>query len=406
MLINPISTTQTKDTNNIPKMRFIPHQPAVAEDTTAGYAPVTQSLWGKGGVSVPFLNPDGIDFGAARPTNNPKGFDPIEADTQSGFRLSTLPHAVICPDCGRPIMTKPIFAQIKSELDQVDESQYLKVIEGHKEILLPQELDIIDVIKQRKSEHPEMSLQEIVAHEREERFTKLEREQYKVMDKIDAVAEVLPYSDRSKITGLIKMSSDLIFRRENTYAFQRSKFIELVEQLKISDPKAKQAIRDLAEELPSSMANEDAWFVKYGGLNQKKKVPYSSREIAEKIVAPSYTNTDHVHPWNRGGFDAVSNFWLMHARCNIIKTDKPFMEWLNEDKENRIEYIGQHLRDVQAAIDASDDPKMHPKYDLYAAKLAKTIYYESNGEVDFTEEFPLPEGYDVPRPANNEKKTA
>ena len=150
------------------------------------------------------------------------------------------------------------------------------------------------------------------------------------------------------------------------------------------------------------MNNEDAWYVKYGGLDGKKQ-PYSSRTIAEKLVSPTYTNTDHVHPWNLGGLDATSNFWLMHARCNIIKTDKPFVEWLNEDRENRTEYIKEYLETTQKAIDESKDPKMHPKYDLYAAKIAKTIYYETNGEVDFTEEFPLPDGYDVPRPVEKEK---
>ena len=171
------------------------------------------------------------------------------------------------------------------------------------------------------------------------------------------------------------------------------------------DEKAKKQVLKLAEKLPSSMNNEDAWYVKYGGVDGKKQ-PYTSRAIAEKLVAPTYTNTDHIHPWNLGGLDATSNFWLMHARCNIIKTDKPFVEWLNEDRENRTEYIKEYLTSTQEAINESKDPKMHPKYDLYAAKIAKTIYYETNGEVDFTKDFPLPEGYDVPRPANKEKESA
>lgn len=405
-----MNTVSSANPNNFQKLKFASEKTEKPQEDNKqnGYAPVTASLWGAGAaafssvlsVKSDILSPD---FGAARPTNNPKDFPTIEADTQSGFKLSSLDMPMICPDCGKPIMTKPIFAGIKAELDAADESTYLSVVEKHNEFLLPQEENIISLIKETKAKNPEMTIREIVEKERNKRFDKVEAAQYKVLDKIEEIGEVLQYEDRSKIHGLAFVSSNIIFERQNNYAFQRSKFIELVEKLDLKDTEAKAKIRELAEEMPSAMENEDAWYVKYGGLD-KKKEPYSSRAIAEKLLAPAYTNTDHVHPWNRGGYDAVSNFWLMHARCNIIKTDKPFTEWLNEDRENRVDYIGQYLRDAQKAIDESKDPKMHPKYDLYSAKLAKTIYYETNGEVDFTKEFPLPEDYDVPRPENNEKK--
>ncbi len=374
--------------------------------STEGYAPVTANLWGAKTAGVNFNYGAFIpDFGGSRPTNNPVGFDKMEADTQSGFRLSTLEHPVICPDCGRPVMTKPIFAAIKGELDQADESSYLNVIENHSEFLYPQERKILNKLESVKAKKPDMFVRDIVAQEREKRLDKLERQQYKILDKIGELAEVLPYEDRSQVDGLLKTSTTIIFGRESNYAFQRGKFIELANSLNMHDEKAKKQVLKLAEKLPSSMNNEDAWYVKYGGVDGKKQ-PYTSRAIAEKLVAPTYTNTDHIHPWNLGGLDATSNFWLMHARCNIIKTDKPFVEWLNEDRENRTEYIKEYLTSTQEAINESKDPKMHPKYDLYAAKIAKTIYYETNGEVDFTKDFPLPEGYDVPRPANKEKESA
>lgn len=388
-LVNPKNTTKT-----------------IESKTATGYAPVTANLWGNKTAGVNFNYGAFIpDFGASRPTNNPVGFDKMEADTQSGFRLSTLNHSVICPDCGKPIMTKPIFTEIKNQLDKADDSTYLDVVKNNGEFLLPQEKKILKKLQSIQSKNPDMTIREIVMAEREKRLDKLEDKQYKVLDEIGEVAEVLQYEDRSKIDGLLRTTSNVIFQRQNTYAFQRGKFIELANELNMHDQEAKQKVLKLAEKLPSSMNNEDAWYVKYGGLDSKKQ-PYSSRTIAEKLVAPTYTNTDHIHPWNLGGLDATSNFWLMHARCNIIKTDKPFVEWLNEDRENRVAYIKEYLTTTQQAIDESKDPKMHPKYDLYAAKVAKTIYYETNGEVDFTKDFPLPDGYDVPRPVNKEKESA
>lgn len=412
MFVNSV-TSSSINSSEATKMRYVSHpieSKAVEQDKQQGYAPVTANLWGQKiqntqGNSLPAWSAYVTDFGAARPTNNPSDLPAIEADTQSGFRLSSLDQPMICPDCGKPIMTKPIFAGIKAELDEATEHTYLNVIDNHSEFLLPQEEKIVAHMKEVQAKNPEMTLRDVVVAEREKRLDKLEAQQLKILDKIEEVAEVLPYEDRSKITGLMTTSSYVIFQRQNTYAFQRSKFLELVDKLQVKTPGIQEKIRELAEELPSAMDNEDAWYVKYGGLD-KKKQPYTSRTIAEKLVSPAYTNTDHVHPWNLGGLDAVSNFWLMHARCNIIKTDKPFVEWLNEDRENRTGYIKQYLKDAQAAIDASEDPKMHPKYDLYSAKLAKTIFNETNGEVDFTKDFPLPEGYDVPKPAEKEKKKA
>lgn len=403
MQLNAISVSTVKNLDN--KIKYATQTIAPKSQLTEGYAPVTANLWGAKTSNVSFNYGAFIpDFGGSRPTNNPVGFDKMEADTQSGFRLSMLEQPVICPDCGKPVMTKPIFTAIKSELDKANENTYLDVIENHGEFLYPQERKILNKLEAVKAKKPDKSIRDIVAHEREKRLDKLERQQYKVMDKISDFAEALPYADRSKIDGLLTTTSNVIFQRSNTYAFQRGKFIELASELKLSDDKTKAQLLKLAEKLPSSMNNEDAWYVKYGGLDGKKQ-PYSSRVIAEKLVAPSYTNTDHIHPWNLGGYDATSNFWLMHARCNIIKTDKPFVEWLNEDRANRTEYIKEYLETTQKAINESKDPKMHPKYDLYAAKIAKTIYYETNGEVDFTEEFPLPDGYDVPRPEQKGKNS-
>lgn len=374
----------------------------VKKDNADGYAPVTANLWGEKTSSTPvsMLNFGSFipSFGASRATNNPADLDPIEADTQSKFRLSSLDFPMICPDCGRPIMTKPIFAGIKEELANANEKTYLDVVDSHREFLFPQEEKILDFLQEQKAKYPNKSLIRIVRSERQKRIGQIEKQQYQVMDAIGKFSETLPDSERLKVRGVLFASGDEIFKRNYDFEYQRYEFISKIGEMDIKDKAAKEQLMALAAKMPSAANDESAWFVKYGGYTKGGELR-TSEEIAQKLLAPAYTNTDHVHPWNRGGLDTVNNFWLMHARCNIIKTDKPFVEWLDEDRENRVGYIEQYLTDAQKAIDESEDPKMHPKYDLYAAKLAKTIYYETNGEVDFTEKFPLPDGYDIPMPA-------
>ncbi len=406
MQINSISSVNLNSKLNTQNNKMtIPIEKSHSEQN--GYAPVTANLWGvKQNNTASYFAGFGDylpNFG--RVSNNPANMDPMEADTQSGFKLSNLEHPLICPDCGKPIMTKPIFANIKAELDKADEKTYLSVVESHGEFLYPQEQKILQNIQSIQKKKPDLTIKQIVSSEREKRLDKLEKQQFKVLDKLEALGETLPLEDRSKIHGLVENAGYLIFQRQNTYAFQRSKFIELANNLQIKSPNVKEQILKLAEKLPSSMNNEDAWYVKYGGLDNKKQ-ERTSRDIAERLLAPAYTNTDHVHPHDLGGLDAVSNFWLMHARCNIIKTNKPFNTWLNEDFDNRTKYIKQYLTDAQEAIDKSTDKKIHPKYDHYSAKLAQTIYNETNGKVDFTKDFPLPEGVEISKPASDKKKAA
>ena len=384
---------------------------AEKKENFASYEPVTANLWGEklSGNAVSFNYFGGFipQPDIARPTNNPKNLDPMEADTQSAFRLSSLNYPIHCPCSGGLIMTKPIFAQIKKELANTKEKNYLSIIEKNKEYLFPKEEKIFNFLKEQKKLYPTKTIAQIVVQERKNRLSQIESKQCKILDNIGKISETLTdEEDKEKIKSLLETTKKIIFARKNDNSFKRKKFIDLLEKTKINDGKTMAKLIKIAETLPTSTSDEDAWFVKYGGINKLNGKLRTSAEILTKLLEPSYTNTDHVHPWNRGGLDAVSNFWLMRARCNIIKTDIPFNEWLNEDKENRIGYIKQYLTDVKSAIQHSKDPYIHKKYDLYPAKLAKTIYYETEGEVDFTKDYPLPKGYDVPRPAEKKPKKA
>lgn len=389
MWINSVGISVPLQQNNIKNNNRITSPIENVKKENVGYAPLTANLWGekKADNNIQF-GIFQVDFG--RKTNNPPGMDSMEADTQSGFRLSQLTNFLPCPDCGTAIMTKPIFAEIKKELDDADESTYLKVARNHDTYMYPSEKKILSFLETEKTKHPEKTVKEIVSEERTKRLGQLERRQYGVLDKMGEYSEGLNEADKTNVQNLLKDSSSIIFERQTNFAFQRGKFLELVNSLDLTNEKDKANLVEIASELPCSQTSETAWFVKYGGLDNKKQ-ERTSRDIVEKLVSPTYTNTDHVHPHDLGGLDAVSNFWLMHARCNIVKTNKPFMTWLNENRKERTEYIHEYLTEAQRAIDESNDPKFHPKYDNYAAKLAKTIYEESNGEIDFTEEFPLPE---------------
>ncbi len=260
MAINGIKSTDFF--RGIEKLRFAtssikPEQKDLAE----GYAPITVSLWGEhnhthscnhhGHMTIGGVTPS---FGAGRPTNNPADLDPIEADTQSGFRLSSLDMPMICPDCGRPIMTKPIFTAIKQELAAADESSYIDVIENHSEFLLPQEEKIFEFIKAEKAKHPEKTISQIVREERQNRLGQLEQEQYAVLDEMGAYADTLSDDDRAEIDELLQKAADIIYARNENFAFKRTKFLELVNSLELDKPEIKEKLLEIAEKLPSSSA--------------------------------------------------------------------------------------------------------------------------------------------------------
>ena len=69
----------------------------------------------------------------------------------------------------------------------------------------------------------------------------------------------------------------------------------------------------------------------------------------------------------------------MHQACNSQKSNKSFLHWLNEDKDNRIKYLQKYFSEVDALIKSKNFKKK--KYRNYVANATKTIFEASKGQL-------------------------
>ena len=78
--------------------------------------------------------------------------------------------------------------------------------------------------------------------------------------------------------------------------------------------------------------------------------------------------------------DDISNYMAMHNACNSRKSNKPFLQWLNEDRNNRLDYLQEYFDTVDEQIKTRKLSKK--KYRQYVAKATETIYIITRGEID------------------------
>ena len=130
-----------------------------------------------------------------------------------------------------------------------------------------------------------------------------------------------------------------------------------------------------------------AWIVKYSGKN-KHNEDWKSYDIALRFLTSSVANTDHIIAYDiDNNHNDISNYMAMHNACNSQKSNKSFLQWLNEDKDNRIKYMRQYFDDVSKILD--DKKIKKKKYKDYVDYATKTVFEASKGQVKIFEDKPF-----------------
>ena len=111
---------------------------------------------------------------------------------------------------------------------------------------------------------------------------------------------------------------------------------------------------------------------------------WASYDIALRFLSSSIANTDHIIAYDiESNHDDISNYLSMHSACNSQKGNKPFLQWLNEDKSNRLKYLQDYFEKVNDSIKTKKISKK--KYKHYVAYATQTIFEASKGQVKLPE---------------------
>ena len=306
------------------------------------------------------------------------------------FQISRF-NDIPCPACGKKMINLNRFNQIANDLNELEPEQYLDYLGHYTEYMRPVEESVYNELTAlAKGSGKTKDIRTLVVKLRNKKLPILQKTQMKTVNKMRALAKTLPDDEQKVLNNKIGKLVALIKRNNSEAPFRRKIVLDRISKIKIRNPYKYEKLQRIAKTFPTSADMNSAWIVKYSGKN-KYNEDWNSYDIALRFLSSSVANTDHIIAYDiENNHDDVSNYMSMHSACNSQKGNKPFLQWLNEDKINRTRHMQDYFLKVQDLIDHRRIKKK--KYRNYVTLATETIYEASKGQLKlFPDDDELPE---------------
>lgn len=298
---------------------------------------------------------------------------------RSGDFLLAKMNGIHCPACGQKMMNQTNFEKFKEDLSKVEPEKYLEFLGNYEEYMRPIEASVYKEICAVAKRTGTTDIRSLVVSLRDNKLPVLQEAQLRLVKKMTSLAKTLPYDEQKALMSKIQKLKSEIRKKSSTAPFRRKIMLDRISKVKIANPKKYEKLQRIAKNFPTSSDMNSAWIVKYSGKN-KYNQDWDSYTIATRFLYSSVANTDHILAYDIDNtHDDISNYMAMHNACNSQKGNKPFLQWLNEDKNNRINYMQQYFDDCNEIISSKRLRKK--KYRNYVAYATQTIFEVSKGQV-------------------------
>ena len=223
----------------------------------------------------------------------------------------------------------------------------IKSLKEFKDDMFPIEKQIFLILENLSKKHPDMTLQELIKLKFPQAEQSLIKQQSNILNKINLLIRKLPQNEFQQTRKIIQEAFDKIFEPNPIpeKRFRRKDFIIALNENKISDQKIKNKIMKIAEKLPRSSQNINAFIVKY---SQPYKLRYNyktqsyirltrnSEELGLRLLEPSVGTDEHIYPQTK--FDKEFKEWLENKNSedefNKLKVSILTSRFMNELKSD------------------------------------------------------------------------
>lgn len=321
-----------------------------------------------------------LSFTGKQPRTNSTS-KPKLAEKSGDFVISRVATDIPCPACGKKMISKGKFQKIEAELNTIPPDQYLEFLGQYQCYMRPVEESVYKEIKAiSDKDGEEKDIRTLLVRLRDAKLPILQDAQMYQLKKMKALAKTLPDDEQEILTKKIDGLEKIIKKNKNeNNPFRRKIMLEGIKNIPIRNPHKYRKLQQIAKNFPVSSDMNSAWIVKYSGKN-KQQEDWTSKEIALRMLSSSVANTDHILAYKiENNHDDISNYMSMHSACNQLKANKPFLEWLHEDKFNRTRYMQRYFDAVDGLIKSRRITKK--KYKHYVALATETIFEVSKGQV-------------------------
>lgn len=318
-----------------------------------------------------------INFGS---TKRSYESDKPKLKEKSGEFVFSKLGGLTCPSCGKRMLNQKRFEKIAEELKSVPSDQYLDVLGEYTEFMRPIEESVYnEILAESQKPGASKDIRTLLVSLRDKKLPVLQEAQMRQVKKMRSLANTLPAQERKVLLAKISNLQEQIKKKNASAPFRRKIMLDRISKIKIKNKKKYEKLQRIAKNFPTSSDMNSAWIVKYSGKN-KHNEDWDSYSIACRFLESSIANTDHILAYDiENTHDDISNYMSMHAACNGQKANKPFLQWLYEDKENRIKYMQEYFDEAQLLINNRIVTKK--KYRNYVAYATQTIHEVSKGEV-------------------------
>ncbi len=299
------------------------------------------------------------------------------------LRFNNIP----CPACGKKMANWNLYEQLERELSELEPEQYLECLGKYTEYMRPVEESVYnELVELSKIPGNSKDIRTLLEQMRDKKLPILQEAQMRVIKKMRSLARTLPNkqngetkSEREILENQISNLVQLIRKTNAEAPFRRKIALEKIKNVQIKNPYKYEKLQNIAKTFPTSSDMNSAWIVKYSGKN-KYNEDWKSYDIALRFLSSSVANTDHIVAYKiENNHDDISNYMAMHNACNSQKGCKYFIDWLNEDRENRIRYMQEYFDAVDGIIKRRKIKKK--KYRHYVEYATETIARETDGQV-------------------------
>ena len=298
-------------------------------------------------------------------------------------KISDIP----CPACGKKMMNRTTFDKFAHNLAQVPPEDYLYFLADYYDYMRPVEASVYkEICIESQKSGASTDIRELLVSLRDHKLPILQEAQMRQVNKMTALAKSLPEDEKKALLDKITKLKQEIRRKNATAPFRRKIMLNRISKVKIRNPRKYEKLQRIAKNFPTSSDMNSAWIVKYSGKDKRGK-DWDSYTIALRFLQSSVANTDHIVAYGiNNNHDDISNYMAMHYACNGQKENKPFLQWLYEDKDNRIKYMIDYFDHVDELIRTKKIKKK--MYKNYVAYATETIFEASKGELNLTTRYP------------------
>lgn len=281
---------------------------------------------------------------------------------------------VPCPACGKLMLTRGQFDEFREKIDNSSSDEYIDIISEYKPYMRPVELSVLEEIKDLSERENIKDVRSLIVLLRNTKLPQLQKIQKMKLKKMKRLAKTLPEEEKKTLLGKLAKLDVYIKKTNQEAPFRRKIMIDRISKIKIANKHKYKKLQDIAKSFPTSSDTNSAWIVKYSG-NNKQGEPWSSHDIALRFLEFSVPNTDHIISRDEEPHhDDILNYMPMHTACNCQKSNKSFIRWFFENKDERTEYLDAYFKRVEELISTGElTDERYKDYVANATKLVSTL---------------------------------